>query len=179
MQQCGLPASPPPFFFFFWSPAELGIRNWFPSPVAPQKAYHHYCRAEEREGRGSKIPDNYLSLVSRGLQEELKWGGEVWRGEAYQRDPCFFFRHANAPSFRSRGGRASQRWGLLGEEGRQRKKEKKMHHCVVSEQRFPFMRRQNCACVCLQIEMISSVEVLAEKLRHSAGARLPVQYCML
>lgn len=47
--------------------------------------------------------------------------GKAWRGETYQREPCFLFRHANVPSFCSRRGRAWQSQGLLGGEVWRRK----------------------------------------------------------
>lgn len=115
----------PPLFFFFWSPAELGIRNWFPSPVAPQKAYHHYCRAEEREGRGSKIPDNYLSLVSRGLQEELKWGGGGMKRRGISKRPVFLFSSCKCAVISQPRRESLTEMGTAGWGGETEKKRKK------------------------------------------------------
>lgn len=76
--------TPPPLL----KPAKLRICNWFPSPAAPQKAYHHYCQAEDREGSGSKIPDNYLSLVSRTCKKN--WG-EGMKRRGISKRPVFLF----------------------------------------------------------------------------------------
>lgn len=91
-------------------------------------------------------------ICPRGLARPARrTEGKAWRGEAYQRDPCFFFRHANVPSFCSQGGRASQRQGSLGGEGRGW-----VGVCItVLSRNKDFL---SCS-LCLQIKMISSVEV--------------------
>lgn len=99
----------------------------------------------EQDSRQLSVPGEQ----GQGLREELR--EKAWRGETNQRDPCcFFFVMQMCRHFAADGVQGAHRG---------RKKNKNLHHCVVLEQRFPFMRQQNCVCVCLQIKMISGVEV--------------------
>lgn len=161
MHQCGPPASS------LLKLAKPRICNWFPSPVAPQKACHHYCRAEERGGR-VRFPKMICPQWARPARR-TEGNGEERRG--ISKRPVFLFSSCKcAVILQPRRKSLGRVVGGTRVEG-----------CItVLSWNKDFLSCSDKAVgLCLQIKIISSVEVGATN-RHSSSARLlycKVLYC--
>lgn len=126
---------------------KLWIRNWFPSLVAPQTYSHHYRRAEEWQvGRGSEW---FPTIIRPQRADEKKNQAKAPDRRGISKWAEFLFlvtqmwRHFAVPvaaSFAS--------------------------VCYIQEQRSPFVQRQNCVCVRLQIKMVPVAKDSGDKRRR-------------
>lgn len=98
------------------------------------------------------------------MREELSGEGMERRGISKTTHVSFFVmqmcRHFS--SRRERGGEHCRDRGLLGWGRGEREKDGVKKNCITVlswNKKCPFMQRQNCVCLCLQMKMISGVEV--------------------